>query len=333
MKKIINLNGTWKFTPMFDQRPKQNENYDLYRDERLSKKDWLDVKVPGVWQRYGEKFSIFEGVCWFYKEFELEELSSNLFAKLVFKGVDYEAKVYMNGQDVGIHESAYTEFSFNISNFLREGKNSIAVRVDNRPTTTKWPSDWGYGIYGGIHRDVFIELYDSDFIYDMKIQPDYNLDKNIGVINFAAEGNASEIQLKVNGETYYIPCIDNKYKEIVELENIIPWSPETPKLYKLEVVVNGQTYNEMNIGFRNINFKDRKILLNGKSVEIKGACYLCDSPKTGLAMDKEELRVDLMSMKDANVNAIRTHYPMSDSFYELCDELGFMVWIETNVYC
>ena len=95
---------------------------------------------------------------------------------------------------------------------------------------------------------------------------------------------------------------------------------------------NGNT-EEYDIGFRNIDHDKREFLLNGKPIELKGACYLADTPKNGLAVGRDELRADLIKMKQANINSVRTHYPMSDSFYELCDELGFLVWIEPNIYC
>ncbi len=338
MKNTINLNGKWKFAPAFDQKPTNNHHaidttVPLYALTDLVRTDWEDVRVPGVWQMYAEKYSVFEGVCWFYREFVIESLKDDSFAELVCKGINYKATIYVNGKILGIHESAYTEFSFDISKFLIEGKNSISIEVDNRPTVVKWPNDWGYGVFGGIHRDIFVNVYESEYVYDIEITPDYDIESQKGVLSFSAKGRADEVCLKLEGNKDYI--IKNENGEFKGTFNydVFVWSPENPKLYKLSVLVGDELYEENNIGFRNISCKNREFLLNGKPIELKGACYLCDSPITGLAMDKEELRKDLISMKEANVNAIRTHYPMSDSFYELCDEMGFLVWIEPNIYC
>lgn len=337
MKKIIDLNGTWKFAPTHDQ--KQTNDHDviasklpLYSNSNLVRTGWENVKVPGVWQKYAEKYSVYEGVCWFYREFETDDVYEKAF--LIFKGVNYRAEVYVNNQFVGAHESAYTEFSFDISKYLQKGTNSIAVQVDNRPLVVKWPNDWGYGVYGGIHRDVFVEAYKDDCIYDIEVTPDYDIENKKGILSVCGktDGNGNVV-VRVGDTAFAVKALNGAFDERLAFENITPWSPENPALYDMSVSFNEEIYKECKIGFRNVKCADRKILLNGTSVEIKGACYLCDSPNTGLSMNKEEMKKDLLCMKEANVNSVRTHYPMSDSFYELCDELGIMVWIEPNIYC
>ena len=169
MKTVIDLNGIWKFAPTHDQKPNNNHNVlpssmPLYCHPDLCRDHWQDVPVPGVWQHYAEKYSVYEGVCWFYREFDLREVPPDGFARLVLKGVNYRADVYVNARFVGTHESAYTEFSFDITEYLQPGKNALTIQVDNRPTEVKWPNDWGYGVYGGIHRDVFLELFTGERI-------------------------------------------------------------------------------------------------------------------------------------------------------------------------
>ena len=191
---------------------------------------------------------------------------------------------------------------------------------------------WGYGVYGGIHRDVFIEVYNNDYIYDIEVTPDYDIENKKGILSVCGKVKGDgDVAISVGDKSFVVKA--GAFKEKLMVEDVTPWSPENPVLYDMLVSFNGKIYKECKVGFRNIKCADRKILLNGTSVEIKGACYLCDSPRTGLSMDKEELREDLICMKEANVNAVRTHYPMSDAFYELCDEMGFMVWIEPNIYC
>lgn len=339
MKTKIALSGIWQFAPEHDQRPTNNHNVGaerpFYADERLDRRHWERVQVPGVWQRYSEKYSIYEGVCWFYREFDLKGSEDISKARLVFKGVNYRAEVYMNGQYAGEHESGYTEFSFDVSHLIRNGKNTLAVKVDNRPLITKWPNDWGYGVFGGIHRDVYIELFKDEFISDISLIPDYDVQRRCGILRFEAKASQgvelAEIRL---GNTVKQVCFtDGAASAILEFCDIEPWSPDSPALYDIEIGDGSCVYESRKIGFRHLSYKNRKILLNGESITLKGICYVYESPKLGLVMDREQLLADLSLIKAANANFVRTHYPMSDDFYELCDELGLTVWIEPNVYC
>lgn len=338
MRSVINLNGDWKFAPTFDQKPTNNHNVidsniPLYAHERLIRTGWQTVTVPGVWQRYAEKYSVYEGVCWFFREFEVESISDGDLARIVFKGVNYRADVYINNQYVGYHESGYTEFFFDVSSFLRQGKNSVAVKVDNRPTEVKWPNDWGYGVFGGIHRDVFIELYHGEYLLDIKLIPDYDAEKRTAILNFEADAvGINGVTLKLCDTESIVKAENGKIKVRLEYE-LTPWSPENPVLYELQIFLNKEIYYSKSIGFRGVCCKHKKFYLNGEEKRLNGVCYVYDSPKYGLVMAEEQLKTDLLLMKSANVNSIRTHYPMSDLFYEMCDEMGFMIWIEPNIYC
>lgn len=338
MKSTINLNGEWKFTPTFDQKPTNNHNViesniPLYAHEKLVRTGWLNVPVPGVWQRYAEKYSVYEGVCWFFREFFADDFVDGTFAKLIFKGVNYRADVYINNQYVGFHESGYTEFFFDISSFLRHGKNSIAVMVDNRPTEVKWPNDWGYGVFGGIHRDVFLELYRKEYITNIKVIPDYDVKNQKGILTVTADVvGLSEITVNLADTQTRIKAENGKIQKTLTYD-ITAWTPETPVLYTMQIWGNDTLYSTKKLGFRNIFCSGKKFYLNGEPSHFNGMCYLYDSPKYGLVMEKTQLKSDLQMMKAANINAIRTHYPMSDDFYALCDEMGFMVWIEPNIYC
>ena len=142
----ISLNGNWDFIADLD--PKYH-GYKLhypvhpYSQADLNRRHWLKIQVPGVWQKYAERYDIFEGVCWYAREFELEApVPGN--ARLRFGGVNYFCEVYINDKYLGSHEGGYTEFVLNASGKLKSGKNHIAVMVDNRATKIKWPPCLGY---------------------------------------------------------------------------------------------------------------------------------------------------------------------------------------------
>ena len=284
MKTVCDLNGIWKFAPTFDQKPNNNHNViesaiPLYAHPRLVRTDWEDVPVPGVWQRYAERYSVYEGVCWFYREFDLQDLRDDSFVNLVFKGVNYRADVYINGKYAGVHESAYTEFSFDISALVQPGKNAIAVQVDNRPTEVKWPNDWGYGVYGGIHRDVFVEVYNGSYLTDITLTPDYDAERKQGILTVA--GNAkgvSALSVFLGEEERIVDCCDGVFAAELRYDGVCPWTPEAPTLYPLSVKADGIEYKSCKIGFRNAQFKDGQFLLNGEPAYMTGACYVYDSP-------------------------------------------------------
>ena len=339
MLNTLSLNGTWKYVPTYDQKPNNNHNViecdtPLYAHPSLVRTGWEEAEIPSVWQRYSEKYSVYEGVFWYYREFELDDISDTSFVNLVFKGVNYRADVYINAKYAGWHESGYTSFSMDISSLVKKGKNCIAVCVDNRPIIVKWPNDWGYGVFGGIHRDVFIEVYNNDYISNITVNPDFDTEKSEGILHICGNAhNADKVLIEVGDKKEIIEVTEGDFSKTLRFHEITAWTPETPTLYNMKISMGNTVYKESKIGFRNVKCESTKFFLNGKETAFKGACYLCDSPVQGLAMDKSHLYADLSKMKEANVDAIRTHYPMSDVFYELCDEMGFMVWIEPNIYC
>lgn len=341
MKTIVDLNGKWRFAPTHDQKPHNNHNViesnlPLYADPRLNRRDWEVVDVPGVWQRYAEKYSIYEGVCWFYREFTLNQApDAGDLVRLCFAGVDHRATVYVNGRSVGMHESPYTAFTMDVTSLVHEGVNAIAVEVDNRAHITKWPNDWGYGVYGGIHREVTLQVLRGAYLYDIELTPTYDTVSGVGHLSVCGRysGALTEACVRVGDTEFPLTLSDGVAHAEITVEDVGPWSPACPTLTSVTVVADGVTYDACRIGFREVRCEGGELLLNGSAIPLHGVCYVYDHPKWGLVMDRSQLVEDLCSMKEGGVNAIRTHYPMSRDFYELCDEMGFVVWIEPNVYC
>ncbi len=270
------LNGEWKFAPIHDQKPTNKIKGIEYALPILNKSDWETVPVPGVWEIYAEKYSLYEGVCWFYREFTLDNINEKTHTRIVFKGVNYKTDLYINGKFVGAHESGYTEFTYDISKFVEIGNNSVAVRIDNRPIIVKWPNDWGYGVYGGIHRDVFVEVYNDTYLTDIKVTPNYNVMNKKGILRVCgklfADGK-KEIKVKLGDNENVISCSNGNFSAVFEYD-IKAWTPENPTLYELEISLDGKAYKNCKIGFRNIKCENKQLLLNGEKTQIKGT-WLC----------------------------------------------------------
>ncbi len=339
MKRVVELNGCWRFAPTLDQRPWNNHNITqsslpLYASPELCRRDWERVSVPGVWQRYAEKYSIYEGVCWYCREFALDSLDGVDAARLRFEGVNYRADVYLNGIPAGCHESGYTEFFLDVSDMLRAGENFIAVRVDNRPLIMKWPNDWGYFNYGGIHRGVSLQLFGGDYIDALETTPELDPVTGDGLLHLRGSVcGKGPVVVALDGRVDELRPVSGRFDAVLRYPGVSPWSPESPSLSRLTVSIGGCTQLDCAVGFRHLEARGGRVLLNGRETRLNGCCYVFDSPESGLVMTREQLMADLAEMKAANVNAIRTHYPMDEKFYELCDEMGFLVWIEPNVYC
>jgi len=339
----ITLNGQWDFVADLD--PKYHFDPHIYPESPYSRPDinrrhWLKVTVPGVWQKYGERYDIFEGVCWFAREFELDSLPRNATARLRFGAVNYLCRVFLNGTEIGGHETGYTEFALDATGRLQSGTNHIAVMVDNRATTIKWPPCLGYFNYGGIHRAVTLEIMEGACLDNIAVTAEPG--EKCGTLTVTGRIVQSEPALSVA-----VSCLGAKadadvdangaFSGRLDVADVKPWTPDEPSLYPVSVSLRRDNAAldcvELQCGFRTIETKDGRIHLNGKPLPLKGICYVYDSPVHGLVMALEQIETDLRLIKELGCNAVRCHYPMHNNFYEACDRLGILVWIEPTVYC
>ncbi len=156
----IDLNGLWDFTVDLDPKYHHSENPPYARPD-WDRSNWQKVSVPGVWNKYAERLDIYEGICWFAREFTFNQASGEPIAVLRFGGINYKCRIFLNGELLRTHEGGYTEFTADATGEIRAGKNCLAIEVDNRATQIKMPPCLGYFNYGGIHRDVILEIHFS----------------------------------------------------------------------------------------------------------------------------------------------------------------------------
>ena len=351
------LNGLWKFhyarnygsaIPGFE-----SADYDC--------RSWEDIRVPAhiqmegydvpqyantqyPWEGHeeiapGEIPEKFNPVASYVKYFEVPESMKGRRLFISFQGAESGLALWLNGHFVGYSEDTFTPSEFELTDYVQEGENKLAAQVF-KWTSSSWCEDQDFYRFSGIYRDVYLYMVPDVHIRDLRIRavPDETLTKGILEICTEAWGEGkAEICLTKDGQTFQ-GAFDLKDGGItMEIENPVLWSAEDPQLYDLTIQVYDragklQEYIPERVGFRRFEMKDRIMTLNGKRIVFKGVNRHEFSSVTGRHVSEEELIKDLKTMKQNNINAIRTcHYPDASLIYRLCDEYGLYMIDETNL--
>jgi beta-galactosidase len=272
-----------------------------------------------------------------------------------FGGVDSAFYLWINGQKVGYSEDSRTPAEFDISPYLKEGENLLAAEV-YQYSDASYLEDQDMFRLSGIFRDVFLWSADAVDLQDFWIQAGLADDYQTGTLAFTAKianrstaattATASLTLTSADGVTLGVPPVtvelpaDGHAEQTVKLESISgvkPWSAEIPNLYRYVITLTDATGREIahhvgKTGFRRAEIKNGQLLHNGQPILIKGVNRHDHHPRTGHYVTREDIRADLLQMKRANINAVRTsHYPNDPALVELCDELGFYVVAEANI--
>lgn len=325
--EFYNLNGVWDFLFVED-------NYNLPETEQKFKDK---IEVPSCWQLKGFEnpnytnarypfpidvpFVPDKNPCGVYhRELNIEKKWGRLY--FVFEGVSSCAYLYINNEFVGFTQGSHLRAEFDITDFVFEGKNEITVKV------LKWCvgsylEDQDHFRYNGIFRDVYILQRPVGHIEDVEIISD---DREISV---RLNGSA-DIEILEGKKTLTKCSFDDNFK--FAPENPIMWNAEKPFLYTVRLKRNGEIL-EFKTGLRKIEISDKyELLINKTPVKLHGVNHHETDKYNGWCQTDEELKRDLLLMKDLNVNCIRTsHYPPNPKFAEMCDELGFYVICETDM--
>ena len=358
-RNTTTLNGTWhyivdtyetgyynyRYQP-YDQFPEKNKsafynNYHAKNKLELVEYDFdksPTLSVPGDWNSQKENLLYYEGTIWYKKSFNytLTKNSNRLF--LYFGAVNYKAEVYLNGQKLGVHKGGFTPFNFEITSIVKPKDNYLVVKVDNKRYKEAIPTlntDWWN--YGGITRDVKLIEESNTFIQDYTIQlKKGNLKTITGFIKLNNANINEKItvdipELKIN-KTF---TTNNEGIAQIEFDSkkIKYWSPASPKLYDVYIKTNQQTLKD-EIGFRTIETVGPNILLNGKSIFLKGiSIHEENAMRGGRAYNNADALVSLNWAKELGCNYVRlAHYPHNEYIIKLADKIGMMVWEEIPVY-
>ena len=356
---FMTLNGIWKFNWVknADARPT-----DFYRTD-YNDKGWGQMKVPGVWEMngYGDPIYVNVGYAWrsqyknnppyvpiennhvgsYRKEIIIpaEWSGKEIFAH--FGSVTSNMYLWVNGKYVGYSEDSKLEAEFNLTKYLKPGKNLIAFQVFRWCDGT-YLEDQDFFRYSGVGRNCYLYSRNKKYIQDIRVTPDLDSNYTNGTLNVALNLNGSgTVELNLTdpaGKSVATAQVNgNGQKSVVmDVSNPEKWTAETPNLYTLTATLkNGSNTLEGipgKVGFRKIELKGGQILVNGQPVLFKGADRHEMDPDGGYVVSRERMLQDILRMKQLNINAVRTcHYPDDNLWYDLCDQYGIYVVAEANI--
>lgn len=344
------LNGTWKFH--YDASPFEAPIWDT-----ANVTDWDDIEVPGPWQMQGYGRPQYVNIDYpfpvtppnvsyvnptgsYWREFEVPADWDGQQIRLRYEGVDSAFHVWVNGEEVGYSQGSRNPSEFDITDYLSSNKtNTLATRV----------YQWSDGSYiedqdqwwlSGIFRDVYLIPFTPSSITDFFIRPEVDDGFASGTLkaNFTVQGEHGELNIKVltpSGDVLdqWSGSSSSGYSKKVKGEDFHLWSAETPNLYTVLIEFNGRTISQK-IGFSRVEISGSNFLVNGQPIIIYGVNRHEHSSLSGRTVRYEDMRADLIRMKQSNINTIRTaHQPHHPSFFDVADELGFYVISEADLEC
>lgn len=351
----LSMEGTWKFNFVKDYNKRPVNFFAANFDDS----QWKDFPVPGLFELNGYGDATYKNIGYAWAtQFDpnppyISELNNytGSYRRTFDLPKDWKGKdvyfhvgsatsnltLWVNGKYVGYSEDSKVAAEFNISKYLKPGKNLIAMQV-MRWCDGSYFEDQDFWRFTGIAREVY--LYARPKVHAADIRLDAGLENQYrdGVLNY-------QVALKGGKANVTLTLCDKDGKKIAEASGVqgtikVPavkaWTAETPYLYKAFITLkNKQGVSEVipqKIGFRNVEIKNAQLLVNGKPVLIKGANRHEMDPNGGYVVSVERMIQDIKIMKQLNINAVRTcHYPDDPRWYDLCDEYGIYVTAEANL--
>ena len=291
--------------------------------------------------RPGEIPEYFNPVASYVKYFSVPERMKGKRIFVSFQGAESGLAVWLNGVFIGYSEDSFTPSDFELTGYLKEGQNKLAVQVF-KWTAGSWCEDQDFYRFSGLYRDVFLYTVPNVHIRDLRIRaiPDETLQKaELEIVSCTWGEGKARFVLSRHGKVFVDEEkeLNRENRFVWEVDHPALWSAEVPNLYDLMITVTGKdgAVTELipeKVGFRRFEMKDHMMTLNGKRIVFKGVNRHDFSSVGGRHVSEEELRKDLTVMKQNNINAIRTsHYPNGSLLYRLCDEYGLYLIDETNM--
>lgn len=317
-----------------DRKPKSKDDAVEYSFEGSP-----TLAIPGDWNSQNAKLENYEGTVWMRQLFNATPKDGKRYF-LYFGAVNYEAHVYLNGRKLGSHKGGFTPFQFEVTGRLLNGQNTVVVKADNTRHQDDIPTlntDWWN--YGGITRDVLLAETPDTYIEDYQIQlAKGDMGRIEGYVQLAGVQRTQDVTVSIAElGVKTVVHTDANGRAAVNLalpkNKVRYWSPEDPKLYNVSIASTTDKLNDR-IGLRTIETRGHDILLNGKSVFLRGVSLHDENPLIpGRLRGEGDMRMMLQWAKDMNCNYVRlAHYPHSEEMIKLADEMGILVWAEVPVY-
>ena len=353
----LSLNGEWNYIVdvqeegYYDYRMKPTP-WGFFRHAKPQKPEDLieydfdkspTMQIPSDWNTKDEQLFFYEGTVWFKRSFQAVPMQEYR-TLLYFGAVNYDCRVWVNGREAGHHVGGFTPFNFDVSDLLKEGENTVIVKVDNKRHAEDVPTqifDWWN--YGGITRDVKLVKVTPVYLedYNMQLQK-ADAKAKTREISFSAKLNKAEAGHKV---TVFIPELKLEQQLTTDAEGTVSgtlkvsakklslWSPENPKRYQVQIGLDTTTITD-EIGFRTIETRDKQILLNGQPIFLKGISIHDEKSNGGGRANSTEDAHQLLSWaKELGCNFVRlAHYPHNEYMVREAERMGILVWSEIPVY-
>ncbi|GHV57643.1 beta-glucuronidase [Bacteroidia bacterium] len=350
-RNLLSLEGSWK--TIVD--PFENGYYDYrlqpLKDGYFSDREYTNhtklqeydftneqtLAVPGDWNTQRPQLYYYEGTVWYRKRFDFHPKAGERYF-LYFGAVNYEAKVYFNGQLTGTHVGGFTPFNIEVTGKIKTGENSIVVKADNKRKPEAVPTvnaDWWN--FGGITRQVSLITVPSHFIRDYKIQlakGNTKLLQGWVQLDGAAAGEKVTIGIPELSIEKTLVVNDAGFAALeIPLKKLTLWEPENPKLYDVTLSTPDDRITDK-IGFRTIETRGTDILLNGKKLFCRGiSIHEETADYSGRAYNESQAVTLLSWAKELGCNFIRlAHYPHNEFMVRTAERMGLMVWSEIPVY-
>ena len=351
----LSMEGMWKFNFVKDHNKRPANFFTLKYDDS----QWKDFPVPGLFELNGYGDATYKniGYAWatqfdpnppyiselnnytgsYRRTFELPKDWKGKDVYFHVGSATSNLTLWVNGKYVGYSEDSKVAAEFNISKYLKPGKNLIAMQV-MRWCDGSYFEDQDFWRFTGIAREVY--LYARPKLHAADIRLNAALENNYqdGVLNYqvSLKGGKTDVSITLCDKDGKQVAQTTGAQGIIKVPKVKAWTGETPYLYKAYITLkNKQGVTEVipqKVGFRNVEIKNAQLLVNGQPVLVKGADRHEMDPDGGYVVSLERMIQDIKIMKQLNINAVRTsHYPCDPRWYDLCDEYGIYITAEANL--
>jgi beta-galactosidase len=363
-KLYQSLNGTWKFSIV-----KKPANKPLnFFEVNFNNTNWKNIEVPSNWELQGFDIPIYTNITYpfpknppfidgtynpvgsYRKTFSVSKSWEDKEVILHFGSISGYARIFLNGQEVGMTKASKTAAEFNITKYLNKGENILAVQVF-RWHDGSYLEDQDFWRLSGIERDVYLQAIPKTAIWDYfakaNLDDAYNnglFSVDVNLKSFGKKGSKDQVVsvclVDANGNKVYeeerkVDGLTSNISFSSTINNVSKWSAENPYLYRYILKLIDKKSTQVvskKIGFRKVEIKDAQLMVNGQPLMVNGVNLHEHHGVKGHAPDRETMLEDIKLMKQNNINAIRmSHYPHDPYLYTLCDEYGIYIVDEANI--